>query len=64
MNDGKPQSQSDRFAKAARAAGANEDEAAFRAKLTVIARQKPKGEAPEAPPEPPETKPAGKPKHG
>ena len=34
--------QSERFIEAARAAGCNEDEAAFKAKLAVIARQKPK----------------------
>ena len=35
-------SQRDRFIKTARALGANEDEAAFKEKLAVISRQKPK----------------------
>jgi hypothetical protein len=35
-------SQRDRFIETARALGADEDEAAFKAKLAVIARQKPK----------------------
>lgn len=39
--------QRQRFIKTARALGADEDEAAFRAKLAVIARQKPVAE-PEA----------------
>lgn len=34
--------QRDRFMETARAIGADEDEAAFKAKLAVIARQKPK----------------------
>ena len=34
-------SQADRFAEAARALGADEGEAAFKAKLAVIAKQKP-----------------------
>ena len=34
-------SQADRFAEAARAIGGDEDEAAFRERLAVIARQKP-----------------------
>ena len=34
--------QAQKFEDAARAIGADEDEAAFKAKLTVIARQKPK----------------------
>jgi hypothetical protein len=59
MDDGKPQSQAERFAAAAKALGADEDEAAFRAKLAVIARQKPK-DAPEPPAE--ATKPKRKPK--
>ena len=46
----KQTSQSQRFAETARAIGADEDEAAFKAKLAVIARQKPKTE-----PEPPES---------
>ena len=36
-----PQEQIRRFAEAARAIGADEDEDAFRAKLALIARQKP-----------------------
>lgn len=40
-------SQSDRFIEAARQLGADEDEAAFKAKLAQIARQKPKGDVPE-----------------
>ncbi len=40
-------SQADRFAATARALGADEDEAAFRAKLAVIARHKPKEDVPE-----------------
>ncbi len=36
-----------RFIEAARQIGADEDEAAFKAKLAVIARQKPKADAPE-----------------
>lgn len=36
--------QRDRFIETARRLGADEDEAAFKAKLAVIARQKPKGE--------------------
>ena len=39
-NDAK--SQRDRFIETARQLGADEDEAAFKAKLAVIARQKPK----------------------
>ncbi len=46
---GAPQ-QRDRFIETARALGANEDEEAFRAKLRVIAKQKPK-DAPEPPKE-------------
>lgn len=41
-------SQSERFIEAARELGCDEDEATFKAKLAVIARQKPKHE-----PEPP-----------
>lgn len=44
MEQRKP-SQSDRFIETARALGTDEDEAAFKAKLAVIARQKPKGDA-------------------
>jgi len=44
--------QRDRFIKAARHLGADEDEAAFKAKLAQIAQQKPKGDMPPAP-EPP-----------
>ncbi len=40
-------SQRDRFIETARAIGADEDEAAFKAKLAVIARQKPKSEKPD-----------------
>ena len=36
--------QAQRFIETARALGADEDEAAFRAKLAVVARQKPKNE--------------------
>ena len=39
--------QSDRFIEAARLLGADEDEAAFEAKLALIARQKPKADVPE-----------------
>ena len=38
-----------RFEEAARQLGADEDEAAFKAKLAQIARQKPKGDVPEPP---------------
>ena len=38
------QPQSEKFKEAARALGADEDEAAFKEKLRVIARQKPKDE--------------------
>ena len=42
--------QRDRFVETARALGCDEDEAAFKAKLAVIARQRPKGtEAPASP---------------
>ena len=44
----KPDDQSARFIEAARELGANEDEAMFKAKLAVIARQKPK-DVPEPP---------------
>ena len=40
--------QADRFIETARAIGAYEDEAAFKAKLAVVARQKPK-DAPKKP---------------
>ena len=40
--------QRDRFIEAARELGADEDEAAFKAKLATIARQKPKDEPPPA----------------
>lgn len=43
-------SQRDRFIETARALGADEDETAFKAKLAVIARQKPK-DVPEPPKE-------------
>jgi hypothetical protein len=39
---GPKKSQRERFIEAARAIGADEDEAAFKAKLAAIARQKPK----------------------
>lgn len=45
------ETQATRFTETARAIGADEDEAAFRAKLAVVARHKPKGEVPEPPPE-------------
>ena len=38
--------QRDHFIEAARQLGADEDEAAFKAKLAQIARQKPKGDVP------------------
>jgi len=41
--------QARKFAETARALGADEDEAAFRAKLAVIARQKPKNASPPIP---------------
>jgi hypothetical protein len=41
-------SQRERFIETARAIGADEDEAAFKAKLAVIARQKPKPKTPES----------------
>ncbi len=44
--------QRDRFTEAARQLGADEDEAAFKAKLAHIARQKPKGDVQEPPKEP------------
>lgn len=53
MNDRKPASpdaaQRARFEEAARALGADEDEAAFKAKLEKIARQQPQGEPTEKP---------------
>ncbi|HVB15634.1 MAG TPA: hypothetical protein VNF04_03805 [Stellaceae bacterium] len=49
MTDNK-QSQIDRFIETARALGADENEAAFKAKLAVIARQKPKAESTPAKP--------------
>jgi len=39
---GKKDEQADRFAETARALGCDEDEGAFKEKLRVIARQKPK----------------------
>ncbi|QTI81205.1 hypothetical protein IAI58_17845 (plasmid) [Roseomonas marmotae] len=48
-----------RFIEAARKLGANEDEDDFRAKLAVIARQKPKGAAPPNPPKAPKGKKGG-----
>lgn len=44
-------SQRERFIEAARQLGADEDEAAFKAKLTVIAKQKPKEPTPEPGPQ-------------
>jgi hypothetical protein len=41
---GAERSQSERFKEAARALGCDEDEAAFDAKLKVLAKQKPKDE--------------------
>lgn len=49
MNDDR-KAQRDRFIETARQLGADEDEAAFKAKLAVIARQKPKVDKPPAPP--------------
>jgi hypothetical protein len=43
------EAQRDRFIEAARQLGADEDEATFKAKLAVIARQKPKADVPEPP---------------
>lgn len=43
------ETQATRFTQTARAIGADEDEAAFRAKLAVIARHKPKEDVPEPP---------------
>ena len=45
MSPPKSQPQHDRFLETARAIGADEDMEAFRAKLGVIARQKPKDES-------------------
>lgn len=42
-------SQHDRFIEAARKLGADDDEAAFKAKLAQIARQKSKADVPEPP---------------
>ena len=44
-----PAAQRDRFTEAARELGADKDEAAFKAKLAQIARQKPKKDVPEPP---------------
>ena len=44
MTEKRDAGQIERFKEAARALGCDEDEAAFKAKLAVIARQKPKGE--------------------
>ena len=49
MEGHRPGDQRERFIEAARQVGANEDEAAFKAKLAQIARQKPKGGVPEPP---------------
>ena len=45
--DGEPTAQRDRFIEAARQLGADEDEAAFKAKLAQVAGQKPKENVPE-----------------
>ena len=59
MANGKPDDdQRQRFIETARALGADEDEAAFKEKLRVIARQKPKDEPP-AGTRPPKGKKAG-----
>lgn len=55
LSDGE---QARRFAETARALGCDEDTAAFRDKLRVVARQKPKP-APEQPPAGPELKKRG-----
>ncbi len=49
MTSEKTNTQRDRFIETARALGADEDEAAFKEKLAVIARQKPKGDKPTLP---------------
>ena len=41
QDDGEPLTQAERFRRVARELGADEDEAAFKAKLTQIARHKP-----------------------
>ncbi len=41
--------QRDRFIEAARQLGADEDEAAFKTKLALIAQQKPRADVPELP---------------
>ena len=46
-----PAEQQRAFAETARALGCDEDEAAFRDKLRVITRQKPKGDAPKVKPD-------------
>lgn len=48
-NPAHPDAQSQRFIEAARALGADEDEAAFKVKLSQIARHKPKADVPPAP---------------
>ena len=49
VSSNSPQTQRDRFIETARALGADEDEAGFKAKLAVIARQKPRaGDVPES----------------
>jgi hypothetical protein len=50
--DDKKQDQTRRFAETAHAIGTDQDEAAFRAKLAVIARHTPKNELRPAPKEP------------
>ncbi len=51
VNDNPPLDQRARFIEAARRLGADKDEAAFKAKLAQIARQKPKADVPEPPKE-------------
>ncbi len=48
MKEAENKNQRDRFIAAAKELGADEDEATFKAKLAVIARQKPKGAMPPA----------------
>jgi hypothetical protein len=51
------EAQRQRFKEAARQLGADEDEAAFKEKLGVIARQKPKSRAEDDSPKPPKAEP-------
>ena len=48
---GQKKSQRERFIETARAFGADDDESSFKSKLAVIARQKPKAEPPDNPPD-------------